>query len=369
MPFRRLCVGLGAGLTYSEMAMSSSILQGHKPEWALMRAHASELPHFGAQICANKVDQAIRTTEAITKLFPTAGSGRHGLAFVDLNCGCPIDLIYQAGGGSALLDQQSKLIKMLKGMNYVSGETPITVKIRMGTRDSHPTAQKLVNKVIDHGDVQSVTLHGRSRQQRYTRSANWEYIAETAALIKSVKAQMDATADTAADKERAEKPNVYFVGNGDCYSHIDYYNAVDHSGVDSVMLARGALIKPWIFEEIQKGQYLDKSATERLDLVRDYCRYGLEVWGADELGVATTRRFLLEWLSFTCRLVSHLFYMLFPGLTENADMSLLVYWRGFHPRSTTDRRSGRVGMSWRPCSEVATTSGVSKIIEAMRNRH
>jgi len=180
---------------------------------------------------------------------------------------------------------------------------------------------------------------------------------------------MDATADTAADKERAEKPNVYFVGNGDCYSHIDYYNAVDHSGVDSVMLARGALIKPWIFEEIQKGQYLDKSATERLDLVRDYCRYGLEVWGADELGVATTRRFLLEWLSFTCRLVSHLFYMLFPGLTENADMSLLVYWRGFHPRSTTDRRSGRVGMSWRPCSEVATTSGVSKIIEAMRNRH
>jgi len=301
MPFRRLCVGLGAGLTYSEMAMSSSILQGQKPEWALMRAHVSELPHFGAQICANKIDQAIRTTEAITRLFPTAGSGRHGLAFVDLNCGCPIDLVYQAGGGSALLDQQNKLIKMLKGMNYVSGETPITAKIRMGTRDSHPTAQKLINKVIDHGDVQSITLHGRSRQQRYTRSANWEYIAETSALIKSVKAQMDATADTAADKERPEKPNVYFVGNGDCYSHIDYYNAVDISGVDGVMLARGALIKPWLFEEIQTGQYLDKSAAERLDLVRDYCKYGLEVWGADELGVATTRRFLLEWLSFTCR--------------------------------------------------------------------
>jgi tRNA-dihydrouridine synthase 3 len=303
MPFRRLCVAYGAGLTYSEMAMATPILQGHKPEWALMRAHASELPNFGAQICASKVDAAVKVTETLTNLFPSAASGRHGLAFVDLNCGCPIDLVYQSGGGSALLDQQSKLINMLKGMNYVSGETPITVKIRMGTRDNNPTAQKLINRLIDHGDVQSITLHGRSRQQRYTRTADWEYIAQTAALIDRVKAEMDATTDTAADKDRAEKPPVYFVGNGDCYSHIDYYNAVDNARVDTVMLARGALIKPWLFEEIKTGQYLDKSATERLDMIKDYCRYGLECWGADELGVATTRRFLLEWLSFTCRYV------------------------------------------------------------------
>lgn len=303
MPFRRLCVGLGAGITYSEMAMSTSILQGHKPEWALLRAHTSEMPTFGAQICANKVDQAVRATEAITKLFPSASSGRYGLAFVDLNCGCPIDLVYKSGGGSALLDQQGKLIKMLKGMNFVSGETPITVKIRTGTKDNNPTAQKLINKLIDHGDVQSITLHGRSRQQRYTRTADWEYIASTAALIKSVKAQMDLATDTAADKERAERRNVFFVGNGDCYSYVDYFNAVDNAKVDSVMIARGALIKPWIFEEIQTGQHLDKSATERLEMVKEYCRYGLEYWGSDELGVATTRRFLLEWLSFTCRLV------------------------------------------------------------------
>ncbi|CCX11323.1 hypothetical protein FPQ18DRAFT_292412 [Pyronema domesticum] len=303
MPFRRLCIGLGAGITWSEMAMTSSILNGHKPEWALLRAHRSELPHFGVQMAANKIDQAVRATEAITNLFPTAASGRHGLAAIDLNCGCPIDLIYKSGGGSALLDQQGKLIKMLKGMNYVSGETPITVKIRMGTRDNHPTAQKLINKLIDHGDVQAVTLHGRSRQQRYSRSADWEYIHQTAALIKNIKAQNALQVDTAADKEGREKLNTFFVGNGDCYSHVDYHNAVEKGGVDSVMVARGALIKPWIFEEIQKGQYIDKSATERLDLVRDYVKYGLECWGSDELGVATTRRFLLEWLSFTCRYV------------------------------------------------------------------
>ncbi|KAI5779216.1 hypothetical protein EDC01DRAFT_621740 [Geopyxis carbonaria] len=303
IPFRRLCVDAGAAITYSEMAMSPSLLSGHKPEWALLRAHSSELPHFGVQLCANKVDQAVRATEAITSLFPTTGTGRHGLSLIDLNCGCPIDLVYKKGGGSALLDQQNKLVRILKGMNYVSGETPITCKIRMGTKDAAPTAQKLVQRLVNSGDVQAITLHGRSRQQRYTRAADWGYIAETAALIDSLNKQMDAQTDTGADGERTDRNRIYFIGNGDCYSHVDYFNAVDNAKVDSVMVARGALIKPWIFEEIEKGQYLDKSASERLDLVRDYCRYGLECWGADELGVATTRRFLLEWLSFTCRYV------------------------------------------------------------------
>lgn len=283
------------------MAMSTSLLQGHKPEWALLKAHTSELPNFAAQICSNKLDPAMKITEVLTTLFPSPAAGRHGLSFIDLNCGCPIDLVYQNGGGSALLDQQNKLTRILKGMNYVSGETPITCKIRMGTKDSAPNAKKLVERVIRSGDVQAITLHGRSRQQRYTKAADWTYIAETAALVKSLKAQMDAEADTAADKEGPERNPVYFLGNGDCYSHIDYYNAVDNAKVDTVMLARGALIKPWLFEEIEKGQYLDKSATERLDMIREYCRYGLECWGSDELGVATTRRFLMEFLSFTSR--------------------------------------------------------------------
>lgn len=281
--------------------MSPSLLQGHKPEWALLRAHSEELPHFGAQICANKVNQAVRAAEVLTTLFPTAARNRHGLALIDLNCGCPIDLVYKSGGGSALLEQQAKLIKMLKGMNYVSGSTPITCKIRTGAKESNPTAQKLIGKLLDAGDVQAITLHGRSRQQRYTRAADWGYIADTAALIKGLKEDMAQKVDTAAYKEGREKNNVFFIGNGDCFSHIDYYNAVDNAKVDTVMVARGALIKPWIFEEIKTGQYLDKSATERLDMIREYCRYGLECWGSDEYGVATTRRFLLEWLSFTCR--------------------------------------------------------------------
>lgn len=337
LPFRRLCTTLGATFTYSEMAMSLPLIQGHKSEWALIKAHESELQpptlttketiiqtypsyrpdadsRFSAQIAANKPWVATKATEVLTALLPP-----NSLRCIDLNVGCPIDLVYREGAGSALMDSPSKLEKILHGMNVVSGTTPITCKIRMGTRDNRPTAQKLVERLILGGGedtstaglgstsgVAAITLHGRSRQQRYTRSADWSYIASTAALIKGFNTQSDALADTireADPRTLSSGPKVFFLGNGDCYTHTSYASHIQDAGVDSVMIARGALQKPWIFEEIAAGQMLDKSSSERLGYVERFCRYGLEAWGSDEWGVGTTRRFLLEWLSFACRYV------------------------------------------------------------------
>lgn len=232
--------------------------------------------------------------------------------------GRQIDLVYKSGAGSALLDAPSKLEKMIRGMNVVSGSIPITAKIRMGTRDDKPTAQKTIERLAFGGfetrqrlgapGCAAITLHGRSRQQRYTKSANWEYIAECAALVKSYNETKDQLTDTINEADERTQPNtpdgrLYFIGNGDCYSHTQYFDDIQNSKVDSVMLARGALIKPWVFEEIEKGQYLDKTASERLGYVEKFVRYGLEAWGSDEVGVGQTRRFLLEWLSFAHRYV------------------------------------------------------------------
>ncbi|CAP94042.1 tRNA-dihydrouridine synthase 3 [Penicillium rubens] len=330
MPFRRLCADLGAQFTYSEMAMSMPLIQGSKSEWTLLKAHESEMApptvipgdnivqgydnskdcRFGAQIAANKPWQALKATEVLSKFTPN-------LRVIDLNCGCPIELVFRDGAGSALLDHHSKLEKMIRGMNTVSQEIPITVKIRMGTKDNQPTAQKLVERMVLGGYESSVldlgppgaaaiTLHGRSRQQRYTRQADWGYISDCAALIKRLNKKQDALSDTIREPDARHMPNggkTYFIGNGDCYSHVDYDDHVNNAGVDSVMVARGALIKPWIFEEIQTGQYLDKSATERLAYIEKFAKYGLQAWGSDEHGVGTTRRFLLEWLSFAYRYV------------------------------------------------------------------
>lgn len=330
MPFRRLCVDLGAQVTWSEMAMGLPLIQGDKGEWALMKAHESEIRppkflnkntivegydnakdlKFGAQIAANKPWLATKAVEVLTALCPH-------LRAIDLNCGCPINLVCEQGSGSALLDTPSKLENTLRGMNYVSNETPITVKIRMGTKDTQPTADKLIKRLVLGGyeavesgkgtaGIAAITLHGRSKQQRYTRSADWSYIAECSALINRLKLEKSDRTDTVREadgRDVANEGHVYFVGNGDCYSHEDYYAHLRDARVDSVMVARGALIKPWIFEEIEKNQYLDKSATERLAYIEKFVKYGLQTWGSDEMGIGTTRRFLLEWLSFAYRYV------------------------------------------------------------------
>lgn len=380
LPFRRLCVDLGAQITYSEMAMSMPLVQGQKSEWALLRAHESEAeppkylrsspspttshssPHvgydnardlrFGAQIAANKPWPALKATEILTRLCPH-------LRVIDLNCGCPIDLVYRQGAGSALLDQPAKLDKIVRGMNTVSGEIPITVKIRMGTKDHKPTAERLIdrlvhggpdNAVVENGTsgTAAITLHGRSRQQRYTKRADWSYIASCAAIVERYHAQADALSDTIREPDPRTQPasgHVYFLGNGDIYSPGAYQSALAASRVSSIMLARGALIKPWLFEEIAQGQPLDKSASERLAYVERYARYGLETWGSDEVGVGTTRRFLLEWLSFAHRYVP-------LGILEHHSSPSGSVSSGFPEPSLQDRPP-----RWRGRNELETLLG------------
>ena len=219
LPFRRLCVELGAQVTYSEMAMGLPLLQGQKADWTLMRAHESEITpprftpsgpvvqgydnakdlKFGVQITANAPWVAVKAAETLTKFLPH-------LRLIDLNCGCPIDMIYKSGAGSALLDSPARLERMIRGMNVVSGEVPITAKIRMGVRDDKHTAQKLVERLalgseemreqLGAPGCAAVTLHGRTRQQRYTKAADWSYIAECAVLIKKYNETSNDLADT-----------------------------------------------------------------------------------------------------------------------------------------------------------------------------
>lgn len=201
LPFRRLCVAQGAQVTYSEMAMSLPLIQGQKSEWALMRAHESEANppayqssdllvkdydnakdiKFGAQIAANKPWQAVKATEILTQLCPY-------LRVIDLNCGCPIDLVYRTGAGSALLDSQGKLEKIVRGMNAVSGEIPVTVKIRMGTKDNKPNALKLVDRLV-YGGQEALEL-GSGPSGMYIFGANFAVLNQFHELRHIVRHQM-----------------------------------------------------------------------------------------------------------------------------------------------------------------------------------
>lgn len=127
-----------------------------------------------------------------------------------------------------------------------------------------------------------MTIHGRSREQRYTKLADWNYIRTVA---------------------QAAAP-LPVLGNGDILSYEDYKTAKEIAPeLTGVMIGRGALIKPWIFTEIKEQKLWDISSAERFDILKKYTNYGLEHWGSDNKGVENTRRFLLEWLSFLYRYI------------------------------------------------------------------
>lgn len=91
-------------------------------------------------------------------------------------------------------------------------------------------------------------------------------------------------------------------GNGDILSFDDYQRVKEtYNMVQGITIGRGALIKPWIFTEIKERKLIDISSSERFDILRKYTNYGLEHWGSDTRGVETTRRFMLEWISFLHR--------------------------------------------------------------------
>ena len=96
---------------------------------------------------------------------------------------------------------------------------------------------------------------------------------------------------------------VLVIGNGDVLSRHEWRAHIDATGAATCLLARGALIKPWLCTEIKEGRDWDISSSERLALLRRFCDFGLEHWGSDQSGVNHVRRFLLEWLSFLHRYI------------------------------------------------------------------
>lgn len=271
LPFRRICKGFGADITCGEMALCESLLKGLKQEWALVKRHETE-DLFGAQICGNNV-------YLITKVAQLLQENTE-LDFIDLNLGCPIDLIYKKGGGSGMMHRLPALEASVRCASNLLN-IPFTVKMRTGVYQDKKITHTIVPKMAEWG-ASLITVHGRSREARYTRSSDWEYI-ETCA--------------------KAATPCPVY-GNGDILCYEDYIEKRNTAPtVQGVMIGRGALIKPWIFTEIKEHRLWDIRSSERYEILKKYTNYGLEHWGSDIQGVENTRRFLLEWLSFLYRYV------------------------------------------------------------------
>ncbi|KAK5646984.1 hypothetical protein RI129_005448 [Pyrocoelia pectoralis] len=314
LPFRRICKEFGADITCGEMAMCSSLLQGMPQEWALVKRHHTENV-FGVQLCANNPHLLTKCGQMLEKEID--------VDFVDLNLGCPIELVYREGGGCGLLRRPRVLEACIRSLSQVLS-IPLTVKTRTGVYSTENIAHDLIPKFGEWG-ASMVTVHGRSREQRYTKLADWQYIG------RCVESAMPLPV----------------IGNGDILSYEDYKTAIDNCpGLTGVMIGRGALIKPWIFTEIKEQKLWDISSSERFDIIKKYVNYGLEHWGSDTKGVENTRRFLLEWLSFLYRYIP-------VGLLERPPQKINERPPRFHGRDDLETlMASPVASDWIKISEI-----------------
>ncbi|KMZ64761.1 putative tRNA-dihydrouridine synthase [Zostera marina] len=272
LPFRRLCKVLGADITCGEMAMCTNLLQGQASEWALLRRHSSE-DIFGVQLCGAYPDTVARTVELI--------NSECSVDFIDINMGCPIDIVVNKGAGSSLLTKPMRIKNIIQAASGTV-DKPLTIKVRTGFFEGRNRVDSLIADISNWG-ASAVTIHGRSRQQRYSKVADWDYIHQCASKTSG---------------------SLQVLGNGDIFSHLDWNkHKSDCPKLSTCMIARGALVKPWIFTEIKEERLWDISSGERFDILKKFVHFGLEHWGSDSKGVETTRYFLLEWLSYTYRYV------------------------------------------------------------------
>jgi tRNA-dihydrouridine synthase 3 len=268
LPFRRLCTEFGADVTVGEMAVVQKLLRGATAEFALLRSHPDERL-FGVQLADKRPDclaEGARLAES------------RGARFVDINCGCPINLITGRGMGASLLRKPARLGRLVAAVK-AAVSIPVTVKLRTGWHEDKVNVRD-VARACEEGGADAIAIHGRTREQRYSKAADWDLIGRVAA-------------------ERG----VPVIGNGDILTHYEARERMARSGVRSVMLARGALIKPWLFREIKTGTTWLPTPEERFSVLWRFVELLREHFGTDDRGRARTMRFLPWHLDFFCRYV------------------------------------------------------------------
>lgn len=256
LPYRRLCVELGARVTISEMTVARRLKQRRKGEFALIRKFEGE-PFFGVQLAGTNPEE-IGWAAALVE--------SRGADLVDLNCGCPIDHFTHKGIGASLGRQPQRIRRIVEAMKKAVTKVPVTVKLRLGWNDEMRNVIDQAKAAVD-GGADALFVHGRTRNARYRFAADWDAIGSVVAAV-----------------------DVPVVGNGDILVPADVERARAQSGCAGVMSARGVLMKPWLFREINDG-YRDLSAEERVTIFRRYVTLARAHWGDDPHGLERVRQF------------------------------------------------------------------------------
>ena len=213
LPFRLICKEFECGMMYTEMVSAKGLLYKSEKTNDLLSVDPREHP-IGAQLFGSDPYILSEMSKQVAE---------SDVDFIDINMGCPAPKITKNGEGSALMKNPERIGEII--YEVAKGLTkPLTVKIRKGFDLDHVNAAEIA-KIAEQAGASAITVHGRTRDQFYSGSADWD-------IIKKVK----------------QNVKIPVIGNGDIKSPQDAKRMLEYTGCDAVMIGRAAQGNPWLFK-------------------------------------------------------------------------------------------------------------------------
>ena len=216
--FRHLCKRFGAAMVYTEFVSAEALVRSVKSTVSKLQIDDAERP-VGIQIYGRDVPQMVEAAQIVeSEAHPDV---------IDLNFGCPVKKVAGKGAGAGMLQNIPLLLDITREV-VKAVKTPVTVKTRLGWNQEQLIITTLAEQLQDCG-IQALTIHGRTRSQMYTGTADWSLIGEV---------------------KRNPRIHIPIIGNGDITTAEQASQAFEHYGVDAIMIGRATFGRPWIFKEV-----------------------------------------------------------------------------------------------------------------------